>query len=183
MTSIIKVNEIQDAGGNTILSSNGTGTFTTNFTTGKVLQVLSATKTDTFSTASTSYVDVTDLSISITPASTSNKILIMFYGQGSTSSTDTGQIRLDRSGTDIFIGDASGNRQQCTVSLTQGEGSKMRNVSFNYLDSPSTTSATTYKIQLRANSGTAYLGRTLVDGDATGYPRTPCEFIAMEISG
>ena len=38
MTSIIKVNEIQDAGGNTILSSNGTGTFTTNLPAGGITE-------------------------------------------------------------------------------------------------------------------------------------------------
>jgi len=148
---------------------------------GKIGQIVSTSKTDTFSTTSTSYTDVDNLSISITPSTTSSKILIQFYGQGSTSNTDTGQIRLDRDGTDIFLGDSDGSKQQSTVALSQGDGSKMRNVSFNYIDSPSTTSAVTYKIQLRANSGTSYLGRSRTDGDSTGYPRTPLQFIAMEI--
>ena len=47
------------------------------FPTGSVVQTVSATKTDHFSTAETTFQDVTGLSVSITPSSTSNKILVM----------------------------------------------------------------------------------------------------------
>ena len=152
--------------------------------TGKVLQVISASELSTFSTSSTSYVDVTNMSIAITPSSASNKVLIMFFAQGSTSATDTGHIRLNKDGTALFIGTTSSSRQSATTGITSGSGSSnLCNLSFSYLDSPSTTSSTTYKITMRANSGTAYLGRTQVDGDASGYPRTPTSFTVMEIAG
>ena len=60
----------------TLPAANG-GTGATSFTKGKVLQTVSANKTDAFSTTSTSFVDVTGLSVSITPASSSNKIYIV----------------------------------------------------------------------------------------------------------
>jgi hypothetical protein len=47
--------------------------------TGKVLQVVSTTKTDTFTTTSTSFTDITGMSVSITPSSASNKILVFSY--------------------------------------------------------------------------------------------------------
>jgi hypothetical protein len=152
--------------------------------TGKVLQVISASELSTFSTSSTSYVDVTNMSISITPSSASNKVLIMFFAQGTTSGSDTGHIRLNKDGTALFIGTTSSSRQSATVGITDGSGlSTIANLSFSYLDSPNTTSSTTYKITMRANTGTAYIGRSQVDGDAAGYPRTPTSLIIMEIAG
>ena len=62
----------------TLPTANG-GTGATSFTKGKVLQVVSTSKTDSFSTTSTSYVDVTGLSVSITPASSSNKIYVICF--------------------------------------------------------------------------------------------------------
>ena len=96
MSSILKVNTIQDGGGNAIITSDGSGTFTpgslnianaqiasnaaiatTKLGTGAVMQVVSTTKTDTFATnPSSSFIDVTGLSVSITPSSTSSKVLI-----------------------------------------------------------------------------------------------------------
>jgi hypothetical protein len=153
--------------------------------TGKVLQVISVSELSTFSTSSSSYVDVTSMSIAITPSSASSKIFITFFAQGSTSATDTGHIRLNKGGSDLFIGATSSSRQRATVGITSGDQpvSGLTNLSFSYLDSPNTTSATTYKITMRANTGTAYLGRSQVDGDSAGYPRTPTSFTVMEIAG
>ena len=157
---------------------------TTKLGAGAVLQVVSVSESNIFYTSSTSYVDVTTMSISITPSSASNKILIMFFGQGTTSGGDTGHIRLNKDGTALFIGTTSSSRQSATVGISNGSGlSNLSNLSFSYLDSPSTTSSTNYKITMRANTGTAYLGRTQVDGDASGYPRTPISFTLMEIKG
>ena len=68
--SIIKANTYQDRGGNTLFASNGSGVITSS-AFGKIGQVVSTTKTDGFSTSSTSVTDVTGLSVSITPTSTS----------------------------------------------------------------------------------------------------------------
>lgn len=122
--------------------------------TGKILQVVSTTKTDTTSSTSSSFADITGMSVAITPSATSSKILIL-YDIG-VSSTDTGRssrIRLLRDSTSI-VGAANLFRLGSVNSV-------MYNASGNYLDSPSSTSALTYKLQWLSESGheTVYLNR------------------------
>jgi len=114
---------------------------------GSVLQVLQTVKTTEFSTTSASYV-TTGLSVSITPSSTSNKVLVIFSGatSGSAEGVFAGS-QLKRASTVISTKDQPVHRSW--------EGSS----SFCYLDSPSTTSSTTYEIFIKANAGTAYLNR------------------------
>jgi hypothetical protein len=123
--------------------------------TGKVLQVVFATTTNTgLLTTSTSYVD-SGLSASITPSSTSNKILITFCHNVILDATITddfrGDVRIVRGSTEIAeFEDAKLNR------ATGGSASYVRSAvqsSFQHLDTPSTTSATTYKTQFRAGGG------------------------------
>ena len=71
MTTQIKGNDTSTFGG--AIDANNINV------TGNILQVVSTTKTDTFSTTSTSYVDITGLSVSITPTSTSSKIFIKYF--------------------------------------------------------------------------------------------------------
>ena len=121
--------------------------------TGKVLQVVTTTKTDVTSTTSGSFVDITGMSVSITPSSISNKILILSdIGVSSTETDRSDQIRLLRDATTIV---SSANLFRITVN------SVMYNASLNYVDSPATTSATTYKLQWLSESGlgTVYLNR------------------------
>ena len=121
--------------------------------TGKVLQVVTTTKTDVTSTTSGSFVDITGMSVSITPSSISNKILILYdIGVSSTEADRSDQIRLLRDATTIV---SSANLFRITVN------SVMYNASLNYVDSPATTSATTYKLQWlsEAGLGTVYLNR------------------------
>ena len=79
MSSIIKVDQIQDSGGNNLVTSNGSGVVTST-AFGKIGQIVSTTKTDTFtlSTGSNTFTDITGLSATITPTSTSSKIYINF---------------------------------------------------------------------------------------------------------
>ena len=81
--------------------------------TGSVLQVVSTTKTDTTSFVSSStntYVDITGMSVTITPTSATSKILVMYTVGVSQSDTATIHIRLYRGSTSIGQGNASGNR-------------------------------------------------------------------------
>jgi len=150
---------------------------------GKVLQVVSVTKTDTFSTPSASFVDITGLSVSITPTSTSSKILIIFSLPASSSSSAGWYCNLVRNSTNIVVGDAAGSRVQTTVSSYIAPTSQSFSMSSQYLDSPSTTSATTYKLQLRAQSGfTAYVNRAATDTDNSFYQRTTSSITVMEIA-
>jgi len=136
--------------------------------TGKVLQVVSSTKTDTFTTTSTSLVDIPSLSVSVTPSSTSNKVFIIGNLSNNTNSGRVITFQLVRNTTNIANNASSGNFSG-TVSeyINANTNDTITNSSFSFLDSPSTTSATTYKIQMMINVGdnTAYIN-TRPNGDA-----------------
>ena len=72
---------------------------------GKILQVLQTVKTDTFTTTSTSFVDVTGLSVSITPATTSSKILILVHAYGGNAGTSSANAltTLVRDSTEVIV--------------------------------------------------------------------------------
>lgn len=168
--------------GTTVITLPATsGTMLTNKSAGTVLQVVSVTKTDTFSTASTTFVDITGLSVSITPTSSSSKILV-FTGITGTA-TDvagagaTGYVLL-RDSTIITQGSSGGN-SQFTGQLSNrnlGGSAHTLNHAITYLDSPATTSALTYKIQGRSATGTLYINKD-VDDD-----RTVSSITVMEIA-
>ena len=121
---------------------------------GKVLQVVQATYSTENSTTSTSYVD-SGLSVSITPSATTSKVLIItsqsFLTYSSSGEYSLGGINLVRGSTEIVArtSDSHGLRIIGTSS-----GNNLGSISnVVYLDSPSTTSATTYKTQQRAQIG------------------------------
>ena len=149
MASTLKVDILQDSGGNNLVTSNGSGVITAaGF--GKIGQVVSTTKTDTFSTTSSSFTDITGLSATITPSSTSSKILIALnVSIGATASNYHGNcLRLLRGSTAINIGDTAGSRTRATFGANNySDYTPTATPSCTFLDSPSTTSATTYKVQ------------------------------------
>jgi hypothetical protein len=154
---------------------------------GKVLQVVSATKTDTQSFSTTTFTDVTDLSVSITPSSASNKILVLTNVNGGWEN-GVAKIggRIMRDSTAIAIGDASGSRIRLTGSVYFGVNCQSPvSMGMNFLDSPNTTSATTYKFQVSRldASGTVYVNKAESDGDTTTVPRTASSITVMEIAG
>ena len=151
------------------------------------VQVVTVNKTDTFSTTSKTFTDITGLSVSITPTSASNRILIL-ASVAIGASNDFSYIRLLRNGTVIDVGDVASNRVQVTGASIYPNASPiyiLTQVPVAYLDSPATTSAVTYNFQLRVGSaGTAYINRTASDRDTTDYEwRAPSNIIVMEISG
>jgi hypothetical protein len=151
---------------------------------GKVLQVVSTTKTDTFTTTSTSFTDVTGLTVAITPSSTSSKILVLMNSSvGNSAGTWVTQIRLLRESTSISIGDAAGSRGRVTGHSRTGDNAETQNISISFLDTPSSTSEQTYKVQMYAQGNTAVLNRTGVDTDAAHFGRTASTITVMEIAG
>jgi hypothetical protein len=129
--------------------TNGTNT---NFPAGSVLQVVNATNSTYATTTSTTYAD-TGLTASITPSSSSSKILVIvsLNGVGKNGFNTTPKYQLVRNSTAILgIDNSSG--------FTGTTGYGICSTTANYLDSPSTTSATTYKVQyaIEASGGTAY---------------------------
>ena len=137
---------------------------------GKGLQVVQTVKSDTFSTTSDSYVDVTGLAATITPSSASNKIVVSVKLIPSNSATSF-FFRLFRGTTEIGSGDAAVGKETCFTmgysggaSTGQGYYGLMQR-GIEYLDTPATTSATTYKIQGRSysTSNTTYVNRSAYD--------------------
>ena len=138
--------------------------------TGKVLQVVQATKTDTqdFTLATGTLSDVTGLSASITPSSSSNKVLVMFtvhMGQNSGGSA-MAFINIDRGGSNIFIADTTGSRRVGTssVGIDLNSTYTLKIANQSYLDSPNTTSATTYKLRAGGYDNRSFvINKTIVD--------------------
>ena len=149
---------------------------------GVVLQVVQTVKTDTFSTASTSYTDVTGVSVSITPSSSSNKVLVMVEANSSTTGGNNVMFRLKRDSTTLSVGDAAGSRSQAAYQQRVNDTNAALNGSITLLDSPSTTSSTTYQLQTKVQGGTVDINRTAANTDGAAYARTICTITAMEIA-
>ena len=127
--------------------------------------VASVTKTDVFSTTSSSLTPVTGLTVSITPTTNTSKILVLVGVTGMTSdaagSEDSGFVLL-RGATEIAR--SSGGDSAWTMQLSQrsSPGAFSVNGGFAHLDSPATTSATTYSVSVAAGGGTLYINRSAV---------------------
>lgn len=145
----------------------------TNLPAGSVLQVITSTKTDTSSTSSTSLVDVSGLSLSITPKFSTSKILIMAcvnnLSDGNAGGVFVGLVKNST----VLVASTAGGLAQTRQAFGCGGGGglsnnnrKLNSAVINYLDSPATTSATTYKIQLACGGGdTAYLNQWALNSD------------------
>ncbi len=139
---------------------------------GKILQVVSATKTDVFSaTTEDSWTDITGLSVAITPSATSSKILFRsMINVGTDASAAVPGLRVLRDSTAIGIGDASNNRGRATAAFGAAYDWLASNVSIDVIDSPSSTSELTYKVQYyKVESSTIYFNQSYRDWNGTGY--------------
>lgn len=172
---VITANDL--ASGSVTSAKLATGAATANLSAGAVLQVVSAASTTRQTTSSTSYVD-TALTASITPSSTSNKILVIVsYSLGNTNSSYASWSRLLRDSTEIA---------QRTY-YAGGVGSTYASISANLtiLDTPATTSAITYKMQIKSDNAS---GTTSFNGPETmsysgGTPTNTSTITLMEIKG
>jgi len=204
MTAILKVDTIQDTSGNNIINENantitiGKSGDTTNIVgtlqndgaglvSGKVLQVVSVAKTDTFSTTSTSFVDVTGLTLNITPSSTSSKILVLCdvkLGVDAGVSSVKSRIEQTISGSDTYpyIGDEENSNTRCSFGTYVNESSFIAQDASTVLLSPSTTSQITFTYQtIQQAGGTVYVNRIDSTDTAAAAPRTASSLTVMEI--
>lgn len=152
----------------------------------RVLQVVSTAKTNTFTTSSSTFVDVTGLSVTITPSATSSKILLLAQvGVGGANTQSAGIWRINGGNASNYISDASGGAAVQSVFGGYWDVN-LHNVNIGmpiiYLDSPSTTSATTYTVQARVHASggglTLWLNRSQNDSVA----RSVSSITALEIS-
>ena len=176
---------LDQAGLLTATTFAGSGASLTGITTGKVLQVVQGVKVDTFSSTTVDWVDITGLTVDITPSSTSSKILVSFITNlsGSTTGGHTSLVRCLRDSTAIGGGTQVGtNRKSASGLHCNRDTVEMNWISYEYLDSPSTTSATTYKVQLFGEgAATHYINRSGNDGDFAYHGRYASSITVMEI--
>jgi hypothetical protein len=190
MSSIIKVDQIQKADGSTPTA----GDLGLN-QAGSVLQVLQAVKTDTFYTTSNGvFVDVGNLSVTITPKSASSKFLLLASLVVSADYNANPCLRFFGGNSTNYVGDARGSRRRVawsggddwfngTSSTVSGQLSFTAQLA--YLDSPSTTGAITYKVQAMGDAnGGIYINREPTDPDSSGEGfTTASSLIIQEIAG
>ena len=169
-----------------VTSAKLAGLTSSDMPTGAILQVKSVTKTDTFSTTASTFTDVTGLSVSITPTSSSSKILVMANVMMGTDDANFGYSTIKRDSTVLLQGDAASNRPRIGGHFYTGSNEgEMGTNAMQYLDSPSTTSSVTYKVAIRcATGGNTYVNRSHRDADNSGYDgRGASTITVMEIAG
>lgn len=142
-----------------------------------IVQVVTVTKTDTFTTTSGSYVDVTGFSATITPTSSSNRILLLssWYGNNLNGGMSSQWLR---NSTILPTGSQTSPVISASSMAYNSGGSTQQPMNYFYLDSPATTSAITYKMQTRSGGGTSYFNTN----QNTEYGAVST-LILMEISG
>ena len=170
MTSKLKTDVLETVSGSgTIALTNQlTGMTSASMPSGSVIQVVSANTSTTVTIATTTFTD-TGITATITPSYTSSKILVMATVALNHGNQEGIGIKLLRGSTQIY---ANGN--QFSFLYSDGVVDQYRRGSIYELDSPSTTSATTYKIQ----AGT-YENRSIAISGGSGRS----EIILMEIKG
>jgi len=161
-----------------------------NMPAGSILQVVQAVKTDTFSSSATGpFIDVTGLQPSITLSATSSKVLVSCYVNFGTSTSDFRQAaRIVRreGGSDSVIsqGDAAGSRARAMwIGRHANLNGATEHVNIEFLDSPSSTNALTYKFQVgRIDGGTVVVNQGRGDTDASSHGRSISTVTLMEVA-
>ena len=154
---------------------------------GNILQVVQTVKTDTATTTSTNTFVDTGLSVSITPSSASNKILVTANLNFSAGDMQNIAWRLVRGSTDLYMGDAASNRTRASgaVRVSTNQDAEHQNCTSVFLDSPNTTSATTYKVMWcrTYSTSTIYMNRASEDTDNDDRTRVPSSILVQEVAG
>ena len=158
--------------------------------TGKILQVVQATKTDVFSTSTTgTYVDITGLTVNITPTKANSNILVMAVIGSFTSGDATAIALTTADGTAIIQGDAvSGKDSVSTGSYAGGTstgeawyGNNPAPIFKLHDPSYSLGNTLTYKCRVKGNSGTTYVNRNQSDSGQYAL-RTASTITLMEVA-
>jgi hypothetical protein len=149
-----------------------------------IVQIKQSTLATRFTTTSTSYVDLTGLSVSITPTSASNRILVLVDVKGAAANSMGGAIQIVRNGTTIYVPATQGSRQSSSLaSLYPHNYLAVYGGNAIYIDSPATTSAVTYKLQGRTNGATLSINASVDYTDGTDQVVSISSITVMEISG
>ena len=159
---------------------------------GNILQVKETHLDTAFSVAysASTDTDVTNLSVSLTPSATTNKVLI-FSRVNFECNVDSHDCIFSLKRGSTFVGRpaAAGSRATGLQGSSMGywnanNDSTMDNSYFHFLDSPSTTSSITYQVSFQNAAGsTMYVNRTVGDNDVVGQERITSSIVVMEVAG
>lgn len=180
MPSTLIVDNLQPRTGTTISIPTGSKLYAP----GGVVQTVQTVKTDTWSTTSSSFTDVTGLLASITPTSINSKILVICrFAHSRSTSTTGGHFRITRNGNAVFVGDPSGLQTQSATGSHYQDSYNQIGETITYLDSPSTLTMVTYQLQGKIPSGpTLYVNYSGYNGNRPEDARTASSIILMEIA-
>jgi hypothetical protein len=157
--------------------------------TGSILQVVTTTKTDTFSESiSSGGLSANAISCAITPSATSSKILLIaqLSLSGSNANKVTAALYKDGVRLDAYTGDAADSRTRTSVASSIANTWRTTQASPVYLDSPSSTSEITYSFRLSQGSGTTntvYLNRSGEDENQNYQYRSASTIVLLEVAG
>jgi hypothetical protein len=155
---------------------------------GHVVQVVQSVKTDTTTITAATYQDISDLAVSITPSSATSKILVFTQVGAGYVGVESGKgLSLFRGSTNLFVPASAGSRVAVGFAGTQTPSpGEIDVVSFSFIDSPNTTSSTTYSVKGLVNvvfaGNSLFINRSRTDTDSVGFSRTISTITVMEIA-
>ena len=188
MASKIKVDQIQtgDGTGTIALQNQLSGMTSASMPTGSVLQVVQGILTEPYaSTTADTWLDV--VTVNITPSSTSSKIYVSFNLNAMViSDNQRAGARIARNSTGVGVATNVGNRTAAATTFagTSDGALSSLNMSNSILDTPSTTSQITYRLQVQCENTTEIkVNIDDADGNGDSYFRGVSTITAMEIAG
>lgn len=153
---------------------------------GSILQIVSTTKTDTFSSNTASFNDVTGLSATITPSSTSSKILVIAsIGFSDSSDSYASQFTLARDGVNLSTPTSPGSRTAVFFANKSMTTQEVLNGHVSFLDSPASTSSLVYNVRVRSENtaNTIHINRGRNDSNGASFSRSVSTITLMEVAG
>ena len=158
---------------------------------GGIVQVKSATITNTFDNDQETFADVTGVTVTITPKFNTSKMLVMYNGCAGMESTNRmGHVRIVRliggvTNTTIYVGDQGhSNKARASSTFASPYNYMMQQFSGTFMDSPATTNAVTYKMQIAAGDVGYKVNIGRDDGNSNEFSRArvPTTITVMEVS-
>lgn len=179
--STLRVDNLNARTGTTISVPTGTKMYLP----GHVINVYNITKTDTFTTSSSTPVSITGLSLTVTPTSLSSKFLISYsIPVGVQAGAYSAILRLRRDGNNILLGDQVGSRNRSSSHIwSDYYGYQMQESNKTYLDSPTTINTITYDVAFASPYGySVFINRSYEFGDSNVYGTSVSTLTVLEIA-
>ena len=164
-----------DLTGKTVTLPSGTG--------GKVLQVITDQKTDTYSvTGNSSWNTISNLSVTMTPSAAGNKQLVVAHINGGGAGGQRYSLRIQRDGSSTTIADASSNRIRGQQGGMESTDAQQGGYSMQVLEDVAGTSAITWSVGVYVEGTSTFnCNRSHTDTDSSSWFRGTSSITVMEI--